>query len=564
MMKICKIIAAMLLIIILLFNTVSCDLLTNIGGGNNNSGNSNNSNGEQKDENFYIDAPLNIEMKVGESMTLGLVRGEALEGEVVWTSSSSCVSVENGVITANTDGVAVVKAILGNKTDSVIVTIKPTPKEEYVFGSEYPCISIAEALEIAEGYTSSASTEIYYMVGTVTEIESASSGRMYISDESGSIYVYKSSFISDESLSATDLTVGDILIISGTLRNYKGTLEIEQGTVIDYYTPGVDDPSKPDQGGNDPDIGDIGSGDGNGEEIVIPDTDDPITDDPYVGVDEDEFYKNYTPAISYMDAYYRTKHNLMSGRIDAQDQAPTISKHRPKSDGKYIRNNTYIFSEDGNTYYVVDCYGEIAFEVYYGAAYVILEEVAAYVFAFGEPPVNQSYSKNTKPYESVWGEYLRLNNTKFSGDTSKYPYEPVLPRISGCGGDLTYYEMDIGTTGTDCDPSYTAELYNNGYYITRGAARIVYSCKDRNGNKIIDLDERYVFYTYNHYNDFQEYLNYEGGWGEMFGNITGGGTISSKYNYNPTPYVEVVRASVGSSNVVYVTYYYVPKNAFVI
>ncbi|MBQ8414350.1 MAG: hypothetical protein IJX58_03790, partial [Clostridia bacterium] len=92
----------------------------------------------------------------------------------------------------------------------------------------------------------------------------------------------------------------------------------------------------------------------------------------------------------------------------------------------------------------------------------------------------------------------------------------------------------------------------------------VYSCKDRNGNKIIDLDERYVFYTYNHYNDFQEYLNYEGGWGEMFGNITGGGTISSKYNYNPTPYVEVVRTSVGSSNVVYVTYYYVPKNAFVI
>jgi hypothetical protein len=36
-------------------------------------------------------------------------------------------------------------------------------------------------------------------------------------------------------------------------------------------------------------------------------------------------------------------------------------------------------------------------------------------------------------------------------------------------------------------------------------------------------------------------LNYEGGWGEMFGNVTGGGTISSKYNYNPTPYVQVIR-----------------------
>ena len=61
-------------------------------------------------------------------------------------------------------------------------------------------------------------------------------------------------------------------------------------------------------------------------------------------------------------------------------------------------------------------------------------------------------------------------------------------------------------------------------------------------NIFIDLDEKFLFYTYNHYNDFQEYLNYEGGWGEMFGNITGGGTLSSKYDYNPTPYVEVVRS----------------------
>ena len=62
------------------------------------------------------------------------------------------------------------------------------------------------------------------------------------------------------------------------------------------------------------------------------------------------------------------------------------------------------------------------------------------------------------------------------------------------------------------------------------------------------INERHVFYTYNHYNDFQEYLNYEGGWGEMFGNITGGGTISSKYDYNPTPYVQVVRRNLYEEN----------------
>ena len=60
-------------------------------------------------------------------------------------------------------------------------------------------------------------------------------------------------------------------------------------------------------------------------------------------------------------------------------------------------------------------------------------------------------------------------------------------------------------------------------------------------NDIIDINERYVFYTYNHYNDFQEYLNYQNGWGKIFGNITGGGKLSSKTDYNPTPYIETKR-----------------------
>jgi hypothetical protein len=99
--------------------------------------------------------------------------------------------------------------------------------------------------------------------------------------------------------------------------------------------------------------------------------------------------------------------------------------------------------------------------------------------------------------------------------------------------------MDIGTTGTDCDPAYPAALYNDGRTIDRGAARIVYGKRDIDGDGIYEQGEHHVFYTYNHYNDFQEYLNYQGGWGEMFGNITGGGTISSKYDYNPTDYVPV-------------------------
>lgn len=263
--------------------------------------------------------------------------------------------------------------------------------------------------------------------------------------------------------------------------------------------------------------------------------------DPYEGMTDYQFYSNYKPATNYLDAYYRSLHGFMSGSIDAQDQVPTIASHQPKDGDLFIRNTSSLYSEDGNTYYILDSYGNIVNQVYRGGGYVILEEVAAYVLAFGDTPANYIDSKNANPSKNEWGEYLRLNNTYFSGDVDSYPYEPILPNIRGCGGELYYYEIDLGTTGTDCDPRYPSKIYNDGKTITRGAARIVYTRYDANGNEIIDINEKYLFYTYNHYNDFQEYLNYEGGWGEMFGNITGGGSISSNIDYNPTDYVLTTR-----------------------
>ncbi len=269
-------------------------------------------------------------------------------------------------------------------------------------------------------------------------------------------------------------------------------------------------------------------------------------DDPYEGVDKTAFYRNYTPATSYWDAYYRSQHFLMSGSLDEQDEAPTVAENRPMQNGLYIRNTSAIYEDGGNTYCLLNSEGKIVKRIYRGGGYVTLEDVAAHVYAFGEIPANYVSKKSGNPQTNPWGIYLRLNHSMFSGDTSRYPYEPILPNISGCGGDLTYFEMDIGTTGTDTGNGYAAKPYNNGSKITRGAARIVYARYDANGNHIIDPNERYLFYTYNHYNDFQEYLNYAGGWGEMFGNITGGGVLSSKTDCNPTDYVPTARADLSA------------------
>lgn len=281
--------------------------------------------------------------------------------------------------------------------------------------------------------------------------------------------------------------------------------------------------------------------------------------DPYADVDVEAFYANYSVSCCYTDSQYRTQHYLMSGNIEVPDKDVTFAEAQPMLGSQYVRNTDSVYLDDGNTYVVFDCYGEVAMYIYRGGAYITLEEVAAYMFAFGGSndsiPANYSANKKTKPANSEWGEYLRVNHSKFSGDTDKYPNEPEMPNITGCGGSLQYYEMDIGTTGCGNNPG----LYNNGTYINRGAARLIYGRCDLNNDGVFGTDEVFAFYTCNHYEDFREYLNYYGGWGEIFGNQTGGG-ISKPTAYPETAYaafsecnaitVEVVRAD-GSTKTVY-------------
>lgn len=268
--------------------------------------------------------------------------------------------------------------------------------------------------------------------------------------------------------------------------------------------------------------------------------------DPYTALNKESFYANYRPACCLTNAKYRSQHGLLSGINQVPGQSAVDAPNRPQADGKFIRNTSAYYLDGGSTYVITDENGREVMRIYKGGAYITLEEVAAYMYAFGGSgdnlPANYTTSKKTRPSESIWGEYLRLNHTKFSGSTTKYPYEPELPDISGCGGALQYYEMDIGTTGTQTPGNYAVKTYNDGRTITRGAARLVYARQDKNRNGTFEQDEVYVFYTDNHYNDFREYLNYYGGWGEIFGNITGGGQHSSKTNYNPTPYVPTAYA----------------------
>lgn len=252
--------------------------------------------------------------------------------------------------------------------------------------------------------------------------------------------------------------------------------------------------------------------------------------DPYENMSRGQFYANYEPATSPTDAKYRSEHGFLSGEItDTPNYLPVYSSTRPTENGSYVRNSGTGYNGDRSAYTVVDSNGNEAFTVYEGGGYIGLDEVCAYVYAFGDVPANYLESKTaTSEALALWSSDLRLNHSFFSDDVEQYPYEPVLPGAVNVdeGGNLYYYEIDFGTGS-----------YNNGSRINRGTSRIVYSRYKNGWDEITDPNERHVFYTYNHYNDFEEFLNYEGGYGARFGNETGGGT---ERNPNPTSYPETV------------------------
>ena len=105
--------------------------------------------------------------------------------------------------------------------------------------------------------------------------------------------------------------------------------------------------------------------------------------DPYVNVDKEAFYANYTTACCYNDAKYRTQHFLMSGSLEVPGQYAQEAAYRPMEEQQYIRNISTWYEDDGNTYVVVDGFGREMMRIYKGAAYITLEEVAAYMYAFG-------------------------------------------------------------------------------------------------------------------------------------------------------------------------------------
>ena len=148
--------------------------------------------------------------------------------------------------------------------------------------------------------------------------------------------------------------------------------------------------------------------------------DNPINIDPYVGLSHDEFYRNYTEATSYEDALLRTKYGFISGSIDYNSNLHESNTIYEGKDFLKFGNYTYgINSNNEVVSYNINYTNGSSKTIYKGAGYVALEEVAAYILAFGEVPANNNYNKNkTGQSQSIakWGKYGRVNVGRYSND----------------------------------------------------------------------------------------------------------------------------------------------------
>lgn len=277
-------------------------------------------------------------------------------------------------------------------------------------------------------------------------------------------------------------------------------------------------------------------------------------ENPYYAIDtnleREEFYSsNYARATSFIDAKYRTAAGLISGDITDSGSSEYPLRHEPliaNSDlSTYkVSDGIYTYDDEGNYQsYQINTLNNETKTIYYGGAYVTLEDVAAYLFAFAEVPANNQYGKYDQ-YDSIakWWIYGRVNNSYFSANTDKYQYEPDIPNTDFDGnyvgeGYYRYYEMDFGYTELGWTlGNWTYErAYNNGQSIDRGPVRFVFTATDTDGNagaKYIPVEDRHVFLTTNHYNDFTEYLNFTGGWGMTFGWMSAGNEYCASMSGN--------------------------------
>ncbi|MBQ8292531.1 MAG: OB-fold nucleic acid binding domain-containing protein [Bacilli bacterium] len=110
-------------------------------------------------------------------------------------------------------------------------------KPEASIKDNYPCISIAEALQKAQEAGEAGTAEKFYVYGTIKKVSNATYGEMTITDGTNDLYIY-GVYSKDESTRydamADKPVAGDEVVLYGMLKTYKGNPEMDRGYLQEF------------------------------------------------------------------------------------------------------------------------------------------------------------------------------------------------------------------------------------------------------------------------------------------------------------------------------------------
>lgn len=121
-----------------------------------------------------------------------------------------------------------------NKEDAPVV------EYEHAGTAEDP-YSVADALKLIETLYDGTSSETVFVKGIISSIKEVNTTQYgnasyYISDdgsETGQLYVFRGYYLKEDKFTAADqIAVGDVVVITGKLKDYNGTKEFDQGNYI--------------------------------------------------------------------------------------------------------------------------------------------------------------------------------------------------------------------------------------------------------------------------------------------------------------------------------------------
>lgn len=112
-----------------------------------------------------------------------------------------------------------------------LVPQKPSDDNQSI-KDEYECITIAEAIKLANEAGTSGTSESYYIYGIIKEVSNSLYGEMTIYDETGELYVYGVYSLDGntryDALEEKPVK-GDEVVLYGMLKMYKETPELDRG-----------------------------------------------------------------------------------------------------------------------------------------------------------------------------------------------------------------------------------------------------------------------------------------------------------------------------------------------